>query len=158
MAYQKLQVERAKAVVLSDTVDIPNIMVTGPTGTITALAAGPPITLTDNTKDFNALGVEIGMIVVSSRNEKGNIIAVNGDTLTLNVAVLNIGDTYEIFGGSQQGAVLYVGGAGDIKITTAGGDVVTLTGILAGSFIPIQVTRVWSVAGGTTATGILALW
>ena len=44
MAYQKLQVERAKAVVLSDTVDIPNIMVTGPTGTITALAAGPPIT------------------------------------------------------------------------------------------------------------------
>tara|TARA_R100001463_G_scaffold1991_1_gene8571 strand:+ start:1200 stop:1466 length:267 start_codon:yes stop_codon:yes gene_type:complete len=59
-------------------------------------------------------------------------------------------------GTGNNGCVLYVGVAGDVKVTTAGGDDVTFTGILAGSFIPVQVVKVF--ATGTTATNIVALW
>ena len=59
-------------------------------------------------------------------------------------------------GSGNNGCVLYVGGAGNLKVTTAGGDDVTFTGVLAGSFIPVQVVRVWST--GTSATSIVALW
>jgi hypothetical protein len=59
-------------------------------------------------------------------------------------------------GKGNNGCVLYVGVAGDVKVTTAGGDDVTFTGILAGSFIPVQVVKVF--ATGTTATNIVALW
>lgn len=52
--------------------------------------------------------------------------------------------------------VLYVGGAGNLRVQTAGGDDVTFTGLLAGTFLPVQVTRVF--ATNTTATNILALW
>ena len=160
MAYQKLQASRARlvlATILSnaDDVDVPNITVVGPTGSITAETA---TTVTDNTKDFNALGVEIGMILVGDRGDKTNIIGVNGNTLTISNALLasNVGDTYEIFGGNQNGCVLYVGVAGSVTVITAGGDEVTLQGVLAGSFIPVQTKRV--MATGTTASGIIALW
>jgi len=59
-------------------------------------------------------------------------------------------------GAGNNGCVLYVGGAGDIKVTTAGGDTVVFTGLLAGMFVPVQVLRVW--ATDTTATNIVALW
>lgn len=52
--------------------------------------------------------------------------------------------------------VLFIGGAGNLRVLTAGGDDVTFTGVLAGSFLPVQVTRVFST--GTTATNIVALW
>lgn len=52
--------------------------------------------------------------------------------------------------------VLYIGGAGNVRVQTAGGDDVTFTGLLAGTFLPVQVTRVF--ATNTTATNILALW
>lgn len=88
MAYQKLQAERAAAVVPSDTVNIPS---------------------------------------VSTGDGTGN-----------------------------NGCVLYVGVTGDLKVTTAGGDDVVFTGVLAGSFIPVQVLKVF--ATDTTATNIVALW
>ena len=52
--------------------------------------------------------------------------------------------------------VLYVGGAGNLRVLTAGEDDVTFTGVLAGSFLPVQVKRVF--ASGTSATNIVALW
>lgn len=52
--------------------------------------------------------------------------------------------------------VLYVGGAGDVKVTTAGGDDVVLVGLAAGTFVPVNVVKVW--ATGTSATNIVALW
>ena len=51
---------------------------------------------------------------------------------------------------------LYVGGAGNVKVTMYGGETVTLQGILAGTVLPIQVCRVWST--GTTASLMIALW
>ena len=56
----------------------------------------------------------------------------------------------------NRGCLLYVGGAGSIKVTTSGGDDVTFTGLTAGQFMPVSVVKVF--ATGTTATDIIALW
>lgn len=61
-----------------------------------------------------------------------------------------------VTGGTNNGCVLYVGGAGNIKVTTVGGDDVVFVGLSAGQFVPVQVKRVWSTS--TTATNIVALW
>lgn len=69
----------------------------------------------------------------------------------------NTADIPSVSGGtSNNGCVLYVGGAGDLTVDTVGGDAVTFVAVPAGSFIPVQVTRVY--AAGTTATSIVALW
>jgi len=52
--------------------------------------------------------------------------------------------------------VLYSGTGGDIRVMTAGGDDVTFVGVPAGTFMPVQVTRVF--ATGTAATDIMACW
>jgi hypothetical protein len=51
---------------------------------------------------------------------------------------------------------LYVGGAGNLKVTMADGSVATFSGVAAGSLLPIRVNIVW--AAGTTATLILGLY
>jgi hypothetical protein len=45
---------------------------------------------------------------------------------------------------------LWVGGAGTVKVTTVGGQDVTISGVAAGTLLPIRVTRVWE--NGTSAT------
>jgi hypothetical protein len=50
---------------------------------------------------------------------------------------------------------LYVGGVGNVSLVTIGGDTVTLTGLQAGSFVPVACTRVLSA--GTSASNIVAL-
>lgn len=51
---------------------------------------------------------------------------------------------------------LYIGGAGNLKVTMAYGTEVTFSGLSAGSILPIQVTKAW--ATGSTATLVLALY
>jgi hypothetical protein len=51
---------------------------------------------------------------------------------------------------------VFVGGAGNLNVDMAGGDTVLLTGLLAGSFLPISVNRIRSTS--TTATNIIAFW
>ena len=51
---------------------------------------------------------------------------------------------------------LYVGGAGNIVVTMAGGGDVTFTAVPAGSILPVRVARV--KATSTTATGIINLY
>jgi len=51
---------------------------------------------------------------------------------------------------------LYVGGAGNIVVTMAGGGDVTFTAVPAGSILPIRVSRVKSTS--TTATSIINLY
>lgn len=58
----------------------------------------------------------------------------------------------------QNVAVVFVGGAGNIKVTTANGDVVTFSGVVAGSILPVQVLRVWSSGSGTTATNLVGIY
>ena len=50
---------------------------------------------------------------------------------------------------------LYIGTGGAVKITTKGGDTVTLANVPAGTVLPVRAARVWST--GTTASDIVAL-
>jgi hypothetical protein len=45
---------------------------------------------------------------------------------------------------------LWVGGAGTLKVNTVGGQTVTISGVAAGTLLPLRVTRVWE--NGTSAT------
>ena len=53
------------------------------------------------------------------------------------------------------GCILYIGGAGDVKIQTASGSTLTFSSVNAGTFLPVQTIQVYST--GTTATNILGL-
>jgi hypothetical protein len=68
----------------------------------------------------------------------------------------NTADIPSVTGGENNGCVLYVGGTGTVKVLTVGGDEVTFSGVQAGTFMPVQVVRVY--ATGTSATNIVALW
>ena len=51
---------------------------------------------------------------------------------------------------------IYVGGAGALAVTMAGGGDVTIAAVPAGTTLPISVTKVLST--GTAATSIVALY
>jgi len=53
-------------------------------------------------------------------------------------------------------SVIYVGGAGDVRVLTAQNDDVIFYGAVAGQVLPVQVIRVWSTS--TTATNMLAIY
>lgn len=53
-------------------------------------------------------------------------------------------------------SVIYVGGAGNVRVLTAQGDDTTFVGLLAGQVIPVQVIRVFST--NTTATSLLRIY
>jgi hypothetical protein len=50
---------------------------------------------------------------------------------------------------------VYVGGAGNLKVTTENGDVVTFSAVPVGTVLPIRTSLIW--ATGTTATLIVGL-
>ena len=56
----------------------------------------------------------------------------------------------------NNGCVLYVGVTGDVRVLTAGGNDVVFKSVAGGTFMPVQVLRVFNI--NTTATNILALW
>jgi hypothetical protein len=53
-------------------------------------------------------------------------------------------------------SVIYVGGSGTAKVTTAQGDDTTFVGLIGGSVIPVQVVRLW--ATGLTATSLVRIY
>jgi hypothetical protein len=65
-------------------------------------------------------------------------------------------EAYQLYDGNQEGAVLYIGTAGNLKVTTVGGDDITFQGVNTGAFFPVNVVKVW--ATGTSADNIIALW
>jgi hypothetical protein len=52
--------------------------------------------------------------------------------------------------------VVYIGGDGNLKVTTEGGQETTFVGLSAGDILPVSALRIWST--GTTATNLLMLW
>lgn len=64
-------------------------------------------------------------------------------------------DTANLPGATTSG--LYIGGAGsgNLTITVSSGKTLTLTGLAAGTLLPIIVTRVWST--GTDTTNMVGL-
>ena len=59
-------------------------------------------------------------------------------------------------GSGNNGCVLYVGGYGDVKVRTVGGDDIPFVGVNGGTFMPVQVIKVY--ATGTNATDLVAMW
>jgi hypothetical protein len=59
-------------------------------------------------------------------------------------------------GTNDEGCILYIGGAGNIKVLTIGGDEVVFASVPAGTTLQVRVRRVF--ATGTAATNIVALW
>ena len=156
MAYQKLQAGRAWSVNTSDNTDIPDIGTAGPTGTTTS---GSATQLIDSNATFLTSGVKLNMIIVNTTdNTQAVVIGIESDTtLTVSANIFAAsGKAYEIYGGHQEGAVLYIGTAGNLKVTTVAGDEVTFQGINTGAFFPVHVKKVW--ATGTSASNIIALW
>ena len=156
MAYQKLQAGRAWQVNKSDDTDIPNIGIAGPSGTTTS---GSATQLIDSTATFLTSGVKLNMIVVNTTDGTQAVVTGIVDDNTLDVST-NLfaasGKTYAIYGENEEGAVLYVGTAGNLKVTTVAGDEVTFLNVSTGSFFPVQVKKVFNT--GTSADNILALW
>lgn len=155
MSTQKLQVGRALPVIPSNFACVPFPALTA-AGTATAAAGSQ---FSDSTKNFITLQVGAGDIVYNTTTgAAGTVVSVlNATTLVLNTNAVAIGNAYSLYlGENNAGCVLYVGSAGSIRVTTAGGDDVTFAGVLAGQFIPVNVTKVW--ATGTGATSIIALW
>ena len=155
MAYQKLNTSRAYKVIPSDNAPIPQIMLEDGSGTITGTGG---TNITDGTADFRTAGVTRGMVIVNTTSGASAIITgINGTSeLELNATIFVAGDNYQIYGGQNNGAVLYVGTAGDVRVLTAGNDDVIFVGVLDGSFIPVNCIKVF--ATDTTASNILALW
>ena len=153
MAYQKLQVGLGVNVIPSDTINIPNV--SGPTqsGSATSTSAN---NLVDTAATFtNNL---VGYIVYNTTdNTVATVTSVtDANTLVLSANIMANAESYTLYADDNAGCVLYVGGAGDLRVLTSSGSDITFTGVLAGSFIPVQVKRVFSTSN--TATSILALW
>lgn len=71
-----------------------------------------------------------------------------------NAAVVTPNDSTDL---AQVTRGVFVGGAGNLNVNMAGtGTEITFTGVPAGAFLPICVSRIRSTS--TTATNIMAVW
>ena len=157
MAYQKLQGRRAINVFPTNDVVIPapgDKVVEGTTDANTANK------LVDSTAVFTSKSIIPGATVYNtSANTVATVIAVDSNTtLSLSANIFTAQpEGYVVYNtNNSEGPVLYVGTGGTLAIKTVGGDVVQLTNVANGSFIPIMVQCVQST--GTGASDIIALW
>jgi hypothetical protein len=153
MAYQKLQVGRALAVINSNSINIPNVGGPTITSSATATTAGK---LVDSTQDFTTN--LIGYIVYNTTDSTvATVTSVDdANTLTLSADIMASGETYTLYADDNNGCVLYSGSGGNIRVLTVGNDDVTFVGVVPGAFVPVQVKRVF--ATGTAPTDIIAMW
>ena len=162
MAYEKLQGYLAQEVIVSDNTNIiyPSLAVEGTTSVPVANQ------LTAAASDFEAEGIFAGDIVVNSTTGlKATVLSVV-DKLILNLNTdifLVQGEAFKVYNASafknyqdaNNGCVLYIGGAGDLKVDTIAGSTVTFKAVPVG-FFPVQVKKIYLT--GTVATDIIALW
>ena len=156
MPYQKLNTSRAWEVSPSDDAPIPQIMVVDGLQTVVSIS-GNTITV-DPAIDLVTLGFVRGMIIVNPGGDSAIITSVGGNELTLNIPATAFPATskFNAYGGNNNGCLLYVGGAGNLEVKTAGGDKVSFSNVAEGFVLPVNVIQVF--ATGTTATNIVALW
>lgn len=123
--------------------------------------------LIDDNATFITDGVKTGDIVYNTADTlAATVVSVVSETeLIMNAGIFAFTDkAYTIYQASSQttignaGCYLYIGTAGNVRVTTIGNDVITFFGVLAGTVLPVQVTKVWAVSSGTSANNIVALW
>ena len=157
MPTPKLQALRALTVYPTSDALIPfpgNLKTTGTNTSTTAFQ------LICSTGDFINKNIQVGDIIFNSTDYTYATVTqiISATTLQINVNVFTAtAKGFTIYGSPapNAGCALYIGGAGNLTVTTAGDDVVTFYNIPAGTFLPVLVKQVWY---GTIASGIVALW
>ena len=124
MAYQKLQGHNALRVVTSDTINIPNPSTLAVSGTNTSTSAN---NLVDSGKNFVTLQIQVGSIVYNTTDGScARVTSVAANTLGLSANIFTAtSKSYSIFAENNTPAVLYIGGAGNVRVLTEGGNDVT---------------------------------
>ena len=163
MSVFKTTFTRALRVIPTDNAVVPSPQ-TISTGTNTSAVANQ---LVNSAGNFVNLNVAVGDVVYNTTDgTAATVVSVSSAT----VVVLNAdifaatGKTYVIYQQSAQtsygnhGCYLFIGGAGNVAVTTIGGDDVTFNAVPIGTVLPVQVLKVKSSGSGTTATLINALW
>lgn len=130
------------------------------------LVVNPFIEITDSNATFITDGVQPGDVVynLTAFTEGGRIVSVKNETTILirGLVAFTPGHQFRILKGSDEPAVLYIGthptapSIPVLKVTTAGGDVVTFYNPPEGSFLPVQVKKVFR--NGTNVSDVLALF
>ena len=164
MANVRIQPSRALTVTKSNDADIPYPAVAH-SGASTAIAL---LELIDGTANFPALNIYPGNIIYNTSSVPPlaatiievspltpTVLGLNSDIFTASPENYVIYQSSPMAGGQNTGCVLYVGTGGDVTVTTAGNDYVTFVDVQNGSFLPVQVVKVWD--SGASAD-ILALW
>lgn len=157
MAYQKLQTQRAIAVIPNDS----GTVIPSPGGEILSDTSGLLIgsfkLIAFGAQNFSK--VQPGDVIYNTTDSTtATVTAVTSSTLTLNADIFTApGKAFKIYSTrGSEGPVLYVGTGGTVVMKTVGGDTVTLVNVPDASFLPIMTSVV--VATGTTASNILGLW
>jgi len=155
MADTKFQGSRTLPVVPSDTINIPEVSGSKLSGSGTATTANK---LVDSTQTFTEFADMKGAIVHNTTDGTiATVTAVDSDTtLSLSADIMANTEVYDIYFGSTEDCNIYIGGPGNLKVLTSGGDIATFVGLLPGMFLPINVKRVYDT--DTTATNLLAIW
>lgn len=157
MAYQKLQTSVGLNIVSTDNADIPSVSVVE-TGTNSTTVANA---LEDLSATFVTNGVQVGDVVYNNVTLQAATVTqvIDNTRLLLNANIfLSTAESYTIYAQSQvkNAAVLFIGVGGTLRVITAGGQDITFNAILGGTFLPVQVIKVFKT--GTSATNLIALW
>lgn len=157
MAYQKLQTSSALSVFSTDNAYIPSLSIcaSGLNGTTVINE------LEDVTANFVAANIQTGDIVYNNVTlQVATVLQVIDQTrILLNANIFtSTGESYTVYAQNAPNnpCVLFVGTGGTLRVITAGGQDVTFQGILGGTFLPVQIIKVFKT--GTTATNLIALW
>ena len=160
MAYQKLQVSDGLAVILSDTVKIPDPSTEVLSGTADFSVAS---TLTDVGTTFLTAGIQENAIVYNTTAGIAYYVTAVTDDLNLALSPATIGgasDAYVIYNAPTDGCILYTGVGGNLSVIMAAnkdsGRITAFVGIPSGAFLPTQAVQVATT--DTTVTDIVALW
>ena len=162
MSASIIQAHRALKVLPSNDAEIPFPAV-AQSGTNTAIVAFG--VLIDSAATFVTNSVRTGDIVYNiTDSTAATVVSVTDQTtLIMNANIFTAtAKSYVVYQASaqttigNQGCVLYIGGPGNVTMTTNGNDTITLVGLNGGQFVPVQCVKVF--ATGTTATSIIALW
>jgi hypothetical protein len=163
MSVFKTTFSRALSVIRTNDANIP-FPAPNSIGTNTSVSG---FLLIDSAATFVTDGVKTGDIVYNTTDTlAATVVSVIDETsLILNAGIFLFTDkAYTIYQASSQttignaGCFLYIGTAGNVRVTTIGNDVITFFGVLAGTVLPVQVIKVWAVSSGTSANNIIALW
>jgi len=154
--YQKLQVGTALNILPTDNANIPfpNVIATGSSAAVSANQ------LEDVTGQFVTLNVQTGDVVYNNTTGLAATVTrvLDEENLLLNADIfLASGNSFTIYTqNNKEACVLYVGTGGNLRVLTASGQDVTFANTVGGTFLPVQVLKVFST--GTAASNLVALW